>query len=357
METLILALNQSGYDMHVLTTCAIGDFHLELKKHNIKVFTNFIKKSWYPIYWFKQLYYLVSFCKNHKIQVVHSHLQEANLIAVFAQYFIRARVIIFRHHFEAYNVPGASFNKNNNERIGEKIISKLAKKIIVPSSGVYEGMRLVEKVNMTKVAIVPYVYNFGQYSKPDTQQVKLIKKRFDTKLLMIMCARLIPAKRHDLVFRVIEKLVKEGYDVKLLVLDVGSEEKRLKNFIRDKKLGDHIFMLGFRRDFINYMAASDILIHPSIIEASNSAVKEMGLLKKIVVVCSGIGDFNDYIEDRENGFLLNLNETSSDLEEVIKEVYIDSNRFREFGERLYLSIMDKFSLGNQSLQKYVKLIN
>ena len=141
METLILALNQRGYDIHVLTTSEVGDFHLELKKHNIKVFTNFVKRSWYPIYWFKQLFYLISFCKKHRIQTVHSHLQDANLIAVFAQYFIKAKVIIFRHHFEAYNVPGANFDKNKNERIGERIINRLAKKIVVPSSGVYEGMK------------------------------------------------------------------------------------------------------------------------------------------------------------------------------------------------------------------------
>ena len=54
-------------------------------------------------------------------------------------------------------------------------------------------------------------------------------------------------------------------------------------------------MVGFREDFVNYMAAADLLIHPSLTEASNNVVKEMGLLQKGVAVCRHVGDFNDFI--------------------------------------------------------------
>ena len=52
------------------------------------------------------------------------------------------------------------------------------------------------------------------------------------------------------------------------------------------------------------MAACDLMIHPSLSDASNSAIKEMGLLSKAVAVCSEVGDFDEYIVNDVNGFLM-----------------------------------------------------
>jgi glycosyltransferase involved in cell wall biosynthesis len=52
------------------------------------------------------------------------------------------------------------------------------------------------------------------------------------------------------------------------------------------------------------LSAADLIVHPSITEASSSLIKEAGLVNKPVIVCSGVGDFDQYIEHDKNGYLI-----------------------------------------------------
>ena len=144
METLVVALAGRGIQVKVLTTVGKGDFHKTLEKKGIETFTLNQTRIIPAVVGF------ILFCKKHKIRAVHAHLQAANIIAVLAQYFIKAKVIVFRHHFE---LPVPGMQRNQNEVRGEKLVNRLAKKIIVPSSGVYDGMMNYERVDMKKVNI------------------------------------------------------------------------------------------------------------------------------------------------------------------------------------------------------------
>jgi glycosyltransferase involved in cell wall biosynthesis len=356
LETLIYELSLKSMEVSLLTTCVKGPFHKALEEKGIRTFTSIISNRFSIVYYLRQFFFLINFCKKYQIDIVCSHLQHVNIISVFAQFFTRTRFIIFRHHFK-FNVFSNDFklSANRTEVLFDKIINMLAKEIIVPSSGVYNGMIDFEKVNKSKLKILPYIYNFDEYAKPDEQIVSQIKELYPCKLRLLMCSRLIPFKRHYLVFPIINKLVKQGYDIKLMVLDEGPEKENLENYINENELQKHISMLGFRSDFINYMAASDLLIHPSLTEASNSSVKEMGLLKKTVAVCSKVGDFDDYIINEANGFLLNPLDTEIHLEELLVKIYSNNYLLIEMGENLHDTVLNTFNRSPKIINRYLEL--
>jgi glycosyltransferase involved in cell wall biosynthesis len=357
LETLIYELKKRGCEIVLLTTCEKGDFHKTLESFNIKTYTHIVNTKGI-LYYLKQCFFLINFCRKHKIDIVCSHLQHVNFIAVFAQFFIKSKVIVFRHHFKFHIFSNdCNLKPNKNEELFDRVINKLAKIIVVPSSGVFNGMIEHEGVNKDKLRIIPYVYNFDKYPKPDAVEVEKIKALYPCKLRLLMCSRLILFKRHYIVFPVIKKLVEEGFDIKLLVLDEGPEKENLEQYIKQNNLQNHIIMLGFRRDFINYMAACDLLIHPSLTEASNSTVKEMGLLKKAVAVCSKVGDFDDYIVNEQNGFLLSPVNTDKMLYSLIKELYLNTDRLLRVGENLHTVVTLKYNKSETIINQYLELFN
>src|SRR5258706_3430300 len=190
--------------------------------------------------------------------------------------------------------------RNKKEALLDKILNKLAKRIVVPSSGVWYGMQKYEKCNMGKVILLPYIYDFSSYPKPDNVKVQQLRSKYNSKLLLIMVSRLIPSKQHQPVFEVVKKMEDEGLSVKMIVMDDGDLRPQLQKYVDKHNLPDHIDIIGYKEDFINYMAASDMLIHPSVTEASNNVVKEMGLLEKGVAVCGNVGDFSDYVVEGKN---------------------------------------------------------
>ena len=358
LETLIIELKKKGHTPILLTTCAKNDFHFYLESLGFETFTNEVKEK-KIIYYLKQIFFLVKFCRQKKIDFIFSHLQHVNFISVLSQPFIKAKIIIFRHHFQFTNLNESRIKKNRNEILFDKVINTLAKKIIVPSSGVYNGIKNTEKVDINKVSIIPYLYDFSKYQNPVISEVTKIKLQYPCKLRLIMVSRLIKLKRHHLVFPIIKELVLEGYDIKMMVLDGGPEKENLTSYINENNLSDVIYMLGFKTDFVNYMAAADLLIQPSLTDASNSAAKEMALLKKAIAVSKGVGDYDDYVKDNINGYLIPAKDTSIYIKNIIINAYNNPDKLCLMGENLREDILSKFDISNadEILKLYEALLS
>ena len=356
LETLILEIHRRGIHIEVLTTCEPGAFHEYLAEHGIPVASHPVAKTFSLFYYIRQILHLARFCRSRGITVVFSNLQHTNFIAVFAGFLMSARVITFRHHFK-FSLPGdgIALEPNRMERVFDRVINRLSRLIVVPSSGVYRGMRALERVDMGKVEILPYVYDFSRYGEPDADAVDMIKTTHPARLRLLMSSRLIPFKRHSLVFPVVKDLVQRGCDVRMFVLDEGPEKGTLEAYIERHGLEQHIVMLGFRTDFLNYMAASDVLIHPSLTEASSNVVKEMGLLAKTVIVCEGVGDFDDYLSHGDNAFLVPRNTDGSDIAEILRDLYDDPTRLRQLGESLRATVLEHFGMNPTTMDRYLEL--
>jgi glycosyltransferase involved in cell wall biosynthesis len=218
-------------------------------------------------------------------------------------------------------------------------------------------MEKYEGCNMDKVILLPYIYDFSSYQLPDVTKVAQLRKEFTCKLLLIMVSRMVPSKQHRPVFEVMNKLVKEGLSVKMIVMDDGDLRGELETYISDHALSTHIAMVGFKEDFVNYMAASDMLIHPSVTEASNNVVKEMGLLEKGVAVCRNVGDFSDYISDDRNGYFLESDNLLYTIEACIRDAYNDPEKLKRFGHELKRDVMRNFSDSAENRQRVLQLLS
>jgi len=107
-----------------------------------------------------------------------------------------------------------------------------------------------------------------------------------------------------------------------------------------------VFLLGHIGNVLDYIAAADFLVHPSILESSCVAVKEAGLVEKPVIVCQSIGDFDDYIRHRENGFLVRKDHFVEDASEIILKNMTDLKMLANLGQRLRDDVLTRFDIGN-----------
>lgn len=358
METLLMALNgREGVRVIGLTTCERGDLHEVLEKAGIQMTCHVVPDKPRLFYYIKHLLFLVRFCRRNGVDILHSHLQQVNIISVFARYLVKAKVIIFRHHFQDVEVSSFSEKVSVTEKLFDQLINALSDVIVVPSGGVRRGMLEKEHVRPSKVRILPYIYDFRRYDKPDRDKVSLIRQSHPAQLRLIMVSRLVKLKQHHVVFPLIKELVAEGLDIVMFVLDVGPEEEALKYWIALNSMENQIIMLGYRRDFIDYMAASDMLIQPSLTDASNSAAKEMAILEKIVAVTENVGDYSDYITDGVNGFLIPQSHPEAKIKAVVRAVYKDKSRYATMGGRLKADVTRMFGVeeGSDVIDQYLKL--
>jgi len=361
IETLCKAVKEAGHEIIVLTLSGRGSFHEAMEKMGIETlsFTTKRKPSW--IFFLRHIRRLIKVCRKKKINVVWSHLQEANLAALLARPFLKADVIAFRHHAESafYAEMGGEFGmtRNKNEVRLDKIINRLAKTIVIPSSGVWYSMEKYEGCDMKKVRLLPYIYDFTTYQQPDAAAVKTLREKYPCSLMLIMVSRMVASKQHNVVFEKVNQLVKEGLSVKMIVMDDGPLRPQLEEYIKQNNLSEHIIMTGFREDFINYMAAADLLIHPSLTEASNNVVKELALMEKAVAVCRDVGDFNEYIKEGQNGYFLDRKDLENAVEKTIRDAYGAPGKLKIMGTALKKDVLYHFSDSAANRQRFLDLLN
>lgn len=354
METLILEMNKYA-NIKVLTIEHEGEFHEFLKSKGIciqtipKVKISLISHIYYVLH-------LILFCWKNKIDVVWSHLHPCNFYTVCAQFFIKSKVIIFRHHFHAQVKDKGLEVINRNERIMEWIIARLSKQIVVPSSEVFQGMVQYEKIDSKKISILPYIYDFDQYKKPNDDFVKNLIDKYNAKMRIVIASRMIEMKRHFLVLPILNKMIKEGLDIQVFILDDGELRPKIENFITKQELHNRVHLFGFVNNLIDYIAASNVLLHPSATEASSSLIKEAGLLEKIVIACRGVGDFDDYILHGENGFLVESPNEALEFEKYLREIYFQLDLYLSMGVKLKKSVLGRFSVNQDSVLAYKKFL-
>lgn len=336
------AFSAKGHEVWLLGWGEKGLIHQNVEKFGVKTEVHTVPGLYYgPLQYFWYTLKLVSFVRQNKIDLVYSHTQPVNFVSVFAQFFSSARFIICRHHSD-YIMNGS----NRNAKKFDEVINKLGREFIVPSKKVFDQITRVEGVNPEKVRLINYAYHFERYPVPDARKISEIKKEFPTALLLCAVSRFIPCKRYDVMIRCVSDLINEGHEIKLIMLGNGPLEEEMRNLVNRLSMQEHIHFIGFTTEVMTYMAASDMVVHFSDSEASNSVIKEAGLLEKIVVVCDGVGDFSEYIQNYRNGFILDKAQPCPAFKDIIRKIKVESMSYEFLGAHLRQAVLTNFEVNN-----------
>ena len=289
-ESLMIAFHKQSHNVICLSQqegYEINDF---LNAHGVRAYSYVPKgkrSGWW--YYFRHLIFFVRFCWKHKVDIVYSHLEPANFIASIGQYFIRGNTFLCRHHVD----EGMLYNFDR--QIYYRTTYRLARKIIVVSDLARKYMVEREGIKSSKILHINLAYDFNLYGTTDDQSVASIRSQYSAQVLLLTICRLTSYKRPDLAIQVAGSLLSSGVDVKLVLLGIGEMEEQLRNLINKLGLKKKVFMPGYVSNVMEFMTASDFLLHPSLLDSSCVTVKEAGLAKLPVIVCRDVGDFDDYL--------------------------------------------------------------
>jgi glycosyltransferase involved in cell wall biosynthesis len=89
----------------------------------------------------------------------------------------------------------------------------------------------------------------------------------------------------------------------LLIVGDGPEKTTLEKQIDQLKLQDSVFMLGWRRDVINLMAAVDAVVQPTLQEAFSQVMAEAMWMGKPLLI-TDVSGATDIISNGVNGIIV-----------------------------------------------------
>jgi glycosyltransferase involved in cell wall biosynthesis len=298
----VFFLNQQP-NPYLTSICeTVGVKYLEIK--NISVKSTVLRTFYYCLQ-------LISFIWRNNINVVYSHLEPANFIAVVAQFFVKAKVIVVRHHHDLAELAG--FARDFSYRL----TYRLARKIIVVSERTKNYMISKEGISEEKIYTVNLGYDFSVFGQADDMKANNIKTQLNGKVKLITVGRLDKYKRPDVSIELLKKLRDSGIKAHLFLLGTGELHNNLIELVTKYQLEAHVEFLGYENDVLTYLKASDWLVHPSISESSCVVVKEAGIVELPVIVCKGVGDFEEYLTNGVDSFIISPSHFCEEAFEII----------------------------------------
>ncbi len=281
---------------------------------------------------------LVWFSFRHRVDIIYSHLEPANFIAVLAQYVLRARVVIVRHHLDL--AARAGFDKDRSYRM----TYSLARDVIAVSDRAKRYMTVKEGVDTSKIHHIDLGYNFDVFGHPNQETVDKIRSTHE--LVLISVGRFDEFKRPDLSIDVCRQLQSNGVNCHLFLLGAGPNEASLRTKVQQEGLTNVVSFVGYVDNVLDYLSAADWLLHPSISESSCVVVKEAGLVDLPIIVCEGVGDFDDYLANRKTAVIVHADSFVADAMKAILHFRAVPEDRLQLGRELGKVVRARFDIKN-----------
>jgi glycosyltransferase involved in cell wall biosynthesis len=281
---------------------------------------------------------------SKKIDILHPQSRDDFIGATIAGKILRKKVIwtdhadlkyVFQNHKVWYENP-----------VGKLVhlSSRLADKITLVS---HNEKILIEK-SLGKKTTNKYVVIHNGVSDTAYEPTK---RSHDDKDAIIFSAtsRLVTAKG---IGELIDAFlaIETKHNIRLWILGVGPEEKKFKT---KAKASNNISFLGYPENALNYVASSDIFVHPSYHEGFSISLVEAAMLGKPIIACA-VGGNPEIIENNRNGVLIK-EKSADELCEAMEFLIKNPNKRKTYSINIRKTYDENFNFHNIVQDKFVRL--
>lgn len=232
--------------------------------------------------------------RKERPDIVHTHLMAIVYTALSAFLIRKTRFFHTVHNTAKVETDG---------RIGEKIRRFLfSKRLVTPITISEDSLRSFKKFYNLEAPLI----NNGRDIPADLkvsyeveEEFKNYRRNPQTRVI-VQLAHIGHQKRQDIMARVADRLMKEGYDFTILMIGEINERQMADNI---KALNNpKIHLLGGKHNPLEYLKAADAFALTSSFEGLPiSLIEAMGV--GLVPICTPVGGIVNLINDGVNGFL------------------------------------------------------
>jgi len=233
---------------------------------------------------------------------------------------------------------------------------KRSKAIVCISDEIRKELEQI-KVAESKIIFAPNAVDGVRFSPLEKKENLRKRHHFNMEdLIVIFSGRLVYRKGLDILIDVWSGIIKQCPNAYLIILGSGkgqldSIEEKVMLRVKQEKIRN-IFFKGEVMNPEQYYRMADILAFPSRKEGFPNVLLE-GMASGLVPVAFNIGGVVELIRDKENGFIVSL-ENTKEFQKCLMELIQNKEMLYEFSKLARERISYKYTFESLSLQ-YLKV--
>jgi len=289
-----------------------------------------------------------AFLGKKNIQIIHSHRYKENLLA----FLLARRCGIPRAVRTQHGLPepfrGLKRYKWALFRQLDRFVARCGTDRVISVSEEMRSRLTKSLKPETVVTIHNGIDPQEVYSSLDPKEAKKALGVPEGSCVVGTAGRLEPIKRLDILLSAAQIISERLPNCRFVIAGDGSQERRLREFAHEKRLGDRILFLGHREDLYDVLRAMDVFVLSSDHEGLPMALLE-ALCLGVAVVARRVGGIPEVVQDGRNGVLLDTDNPQG-LAEACISILSDEDRRRRLASAGPASVAERFSVSRTADQ-------
>jgi glycosyltransferase involved in cell wall biosynthesis len=244
---------------------------------------------------------LARWLKARRIDVVQTHLYDANVVGLLAARLARTPVTIATgHHSHEFAVRprGLAY------WVDALCVSRLAGHAIVPSRFMRDTVAALYGMPAERIAVVTHGLDARRLATSPGARDRIRRELgLEGRVVLGGIGRLFWIKQYANLLRSFAAATTARPETTLLLIGDGPQREALQALARQLGVEERVMFLGLRGDVMEVLAAMDLFVHPALTESFGLVIVEaMAAAKPVLSTAVGIAP--DVIADGETGMLV-----------------------------------------------------
>lgn len=251
--------------------------------------------------------------------IVHTHLGASDLLGGLAARSASVPAVSTLHQMRF----SSGWNRNGvKERLFAAARRHCMTRVVAVSDSAREGALAARAATASQLVTLPN----GVVGQADPGAGPGVRAELDLapdSFVVTMVSALRPEKNHAAAAAAFALLSERVPTARLVVVGDGPDGEHVARMVAP--LGHAAILTGYREDVMAVLAATDILLHPSLYDALPTSLMD-GMAASVPVVATAVGGIPELVEDGVTGVLVDAPPRPEDLARVLEELAADPGR-------------------------------
>ena len=285
---------------------------------------------------------------NGPIDIIHSHCQFGDPLAILIKRQVQAKALIRTVHNER------EWGKRPFRRAF--LTNGLYPKSFKLEIGV--AQQVVDNLNNRPIAQLMNKKAVKGYNAINTQRFakEVDKERVHSSLNLPLGAyivgtvgRLTEQKGYSILLDSIKLVQKENHNVHFIIVGTGHLEDQLHNQTKELGIENNVHFLGARNDIEELLPTFDIFVNSSLWEGLPTVIME-SMLARVPVLATAVGGNEELIEHNVTGFLVESNNVDALAQKILEISQMEPRSIKKIIAAAQQYINTNFSIATVAQQ-------
>ena len=293
--TLARQLDPAKTKNSICLISAEGELVKDFRAMGIPV-TLIQKKNRYDI---SIIWRLRAYLKTGGFEVIHSNLFTANLWGRLAAFGLKSAYVVTVHSIHSRHNP----RQARIEAFFDRLLVNSTDLLICVTKEVKASMHRDVRLPLTKLTTIENGIDFPEQKDiPSKIEARHTLGISENARVLVVIGRFSTPKNHLIFINAIPEVRETFPDLKVLLVGDGEKETEVRKAIIEHHLENTVLLLGLRRDIPIILAASDIMVIPSIWEGLPIVMLE-AMAAGTPVIATRVGGIPDAMTHGVTGLL------------------------------------------------------